>query len=138
MSGTAAVSFSEADTETLRESLDEARECLAYWEDRAERLPVRAVRKRREAREMSERWQSRVADFESEIYGRGVLGAVLLYQSERRLPEPTRQMGRHVAHRARQAVMVALAALLALLVAGAMAAYELFQAVLQALSQAPV
>ena len=58
--------------------LEDARESLAYWENRARTLPLHAVRRRREAREMTHRWQARVAEAERIVYGRGLLGALLL------------------------------------------------------------
>ncbi|HET8949832.1 MAG TPA: hypothetical protein VFN44_04950, partial [Solirubrobacteraceae bacterium] len=65
--------------------LEDARESLAYWETRARTLPLHAVRRRREAREMTHRWQVRVAEAERTVYGRGLLGALLLVAAERRL-----------------------------------------------------
>ncbi len=137
MQRSAAVS-SAADHDSAQEALEEARECLAYWEERAASLPLRSVRQRREARDMAARWQSRVADAERELYGRGLLGAVMLYHAERRLPQPTRQAGLAVAHRVKQLVMVVVVPLLALLVAGAVAAFELIQAFIDALTRAPL
>ena len=58
--------------------LEDARESLAYWEARARTLPRHAIRRRREAREMTARWQARVAEAERLVYGRGLLGALLL------------------------------------------------------------
>ena len=60
-------------------ALPEARDSLTYWESRLERLPRHAVRKRREAREMTVRWRERVSEAERSEYGAGVLGAVLLF-----------------------------------------------------------
>jgi hypothetical protein len=114
--------------------LEDAREALAYWEHRAHALPRHAVRRRREAREMAVRWQARVADAERTVYGRGLLGAVLLLAAERRLPQPVRRRGHLVARRAAQAAVVAFVCLLALLFAGLWAALELVSALLGALS----
>ena len=86
-------------TATLDE-LDEARELLAYWERRARRLPHWSVLRRREARRMARVWRERVADGERLRYGGGMLGAVSLYASERRMPT-------RIAHRGRQAARVA-------------------------------
>jgi hypothetical protein len=83
------------------DELDEARELLAYWEQRARRLPRWAVRRRREAHEMARRWRARVRSAEQLHYGRGVLGAVSLLAAERRMPTP-------LAHRARRAARLAL------------------------------
>jgi hypothetical protein len=99
-----------------RPTLDDARESLAYWEDRAHRLPRHAVRRRREAREMAVRWQGRVVEAEREVYGRGLLGALVL-----------------LARRTVHAALVATVALLALAVAGVLAAVELLAALLRAL-----
>ena len=78
---------------------------------RARTLPLHAVRRRREAREMTHRWQARVAEAERIVYGRGLLGALLLVAAERRLPQQTRHRGQVVARRVVQAA-VALVALL--------------------------
>ena len=85
--------------------LEDARESLAYWEDRARTLPLHAVRRRREAREMTHRWQARVAEAERIVYGRGLLGALLLIASERRLPQQIRRRGHVVARRVVQAAV---------------------------------
>jgi hypothetical protein len=77
--------------------LHDARESLAYWEDRARRLPVYALRKRREARAMASRWRTRVLDAERTTYGEGVLGAALMLVFERRLPVRVRTSGRRAA-----------------------------------------
>jgi hypothetical protein len=110
--------------------LEDARASLAYWEGRARRLPRHALRKRREAREMAGRWRTRVADAERAVYGRGLLGALLLLAAERRLPEPARRAGR----RAARAVLIVSAALVAFAIAGLVAAVELLAAILRALS----
>jgi hypothetical protein len=118
-----------ADTE-----LADARESLAYWEQRARTLPVHAVRRRREARDMAVRWRGRVADAERAAYGAGLLGALLLVATERRLPQPLRQKGRLVARRTAQAAAVVCVAVVALVLAGAVAAVELLAAVIRALT----
>jgi hypothetical protein len=114
--------------------LEDARESLAYWEDRARRLPRHAIRRRREAREMAARWHARVAEAERAIYGRGLVGALLLLAAERRLPESTRRAGRRLARRTAQAVMVVSVALIALLVAGMVVAVELFAELVRAVA----
>ncbi|HMJ37660.1 MAG TPA: hypothetical protein VK501_27385 [Baekduia sp.] len=114
--------------------LDDAREALDYWETRAAALPRLAVRDRREAREMALRWRARVTEAERAAYGRGLRGALLLMVSELRLPEPTRQAGRHVARRARQAAVVVVVAVLAVLAAMAVALVALASALLGALT----
>src|SRR5690349_5076202 len=114
--------------------LEDARESLAYWENRARTLPLHAVRQRREAREMAFRWQARVAEAESVIYGRGLLGALLLLAAERRLPQGARRTGRTVVRRVGQLFAVVLVCLFALAVAGMWAFIELVSALFGALS----
>jgi len=99
------------------EELDEARELLTYWEQRARALPRWALVRRREARQMAWRWRERVRAAEQVRYGRGLLGAASQFAVERRAPTT-------LAHRGRQAVRVgayavAGAALTLLLVAAA-------------------
>ena len=77
--------------------LHDARESLAYWEARAQRLPRYALRKRREARAMASRWQAHVLDAERQTYGEGFLGAALMLVAERRLPTRMRSSGRKAA-----------------------------------------
>jgi hypothetical protein len=100
-----------------REALEEAREALAYWEERADRLPRRAVRARREAQEHVRRWEQRVATCERERYGAGVTGALVLLATERRLPQPTRLAGGRLVRRARRTVRLLAAAAVAVTVA---------------------
>jgi hypothetical protein len=113
--------------------LADARDSLAYWEERAHTLPLHAVRGRREARDMAARWRGRVADAERAAYGAGLLGAMLLLATERRLPQPVVHTGRVMARRAAQLAGLVLVALLALLVTGIVAAVELLTALLRAL-----
>jgi hypothetical protein len=82
------------------DELDEARELLAYWEQRARRLPRWAVMRRREARQMAWRWRERVRAAEQLRYGRGLLGAASQLAVERRMPTT-------LAHRGRQAARLA-------------------------------
>jgi hypothetical protein len=114
--------------------LDDARESLAYWEQRAQRLPRHAVRRRREARSLARRWHLRVVEAERARYGRGILGLALLVALERRLPESARHGGRMLARRGAQAAGLLTVALVGLLLAGAVAAVELIAAVLRALA----
>ena len=103
-------------------ALPEARESLTYWESRLERLPRRAVRKRREAREMTVRWRERVSEAERSEYGAGVLGAVLLFLAERRLPTSAQQTSRQLVRvGAGVAATVAMALIAVLVVAGVVA-----------------
>src|SRR5215208_1784295 len=68
------------------DELDEARELLAYWEQRARRLPRWALMRRREAREMAWRWRERVRAAEQVRYGAGLVGAASQFAIERRMP----------------------------------------------------
>jgi hypothetical protein len=97
--------------------LDDAREALAYWEDRERRLPRRAIRQRREAAEMTRRWRVRVTAAERGRYGRGMLGALALFAAEGRLPETARQTGRALARGSRRAALVMAAMTVAVMLA---------------------
>lgn len=119
---------------TEPQELIDARESLSYWDQRGQRLPLRAVRKRREARVLAQRWSARVADAERVRYGAGVLGALLIVLVEGRLPEPTRQAGRRAARRTRRAFAAATVAFVALAVIAMLAAVELLAAILGTLS----
>jgi hypothetical protein len=103
-------------------ALVEARESLTYWESRLDRLPRHAVRKRREAREMTARWRERVSEAERLEYGAGVLGVLLMIFAERRLPVGARQTGRKLV-KVGMGVTAAFAVMLValLVVAGAVA-----------------
>jgi len=114
--------------------LDDAREALDYWENRAATLSRLAVRDRREARAMAVRWRARVTEAERAAYGHGLRGALMLMVAELRLPEPTRQAGRHAVRRARQAAVVLVVALLTVLAAMAVALVALASAALGALT----
>jgi len=102
----------------ISQELAEMRESLAYWEDRAQRLPRRSIRRRREARDMVVRWRARVAEAERQVYGRGVLGAILLLVSERRMPLATQRAGRQALRRAAQVTAVVSLVMVTLVVAG--------------------
>ena len=114
--------------------LEDARESLSYWETRARTLPRHAIRRRREAREMASRWQARVAEAERLVYGRGLLGALLLLAAERRLPQNVRRSGSVVARRLAHAAIAVCVCLAALAVAGAWVIVEVLAAVLRALA----
>ena len=118
----------------LDTDLADAREALAYWDARARALPRHAVRRRREARELAARWRGRVAEAERAAYGAGVIGALLLFVTERRLPAPVYARSRVLAHRAAQVALAVFVAVLALAVAGVVAAYEILAALVDALS----
>jgi hypothetical protein len=106
-------------------NLSDARESLAYWEDRSRRLPRYAFRARREAREMARRWRARVVAAERADYGAGLLGACLMVLTERRLPESARHGGRRVVRRGLQAAAVAAMACAALVVLAVVAVVDL-------------
>jgi hypothetical protein len=110
-------------------ALGDARESLTYWETRLQTLPRRAVRKRREAREMAARWRERVREAERAHYGAGLLGAALLVLAERRLPTEARYASRRVA----RVALGAFALLLAVLVVGGVLIVELLAAIVRAL-----
>jgi hypothetical protein len=114
--------------------LADAREALAYWESRSRNLPHHALRRRREARELAARWRGRVAAAERRAYGAGVLGAVLLFATERRLPAPVYARGRMLARRAVQLAAVACVAVFAVLMTGIVAAYEVVAALVHAIA----
>jgi hypothetical protein len=80
-------------------ALPEARDSLTYWESRLHTLPRRAVRQRREAREMAARWRDRVMQAELAEYGPGLIGTIFMLLAERRLPS-------RVQHSSRQAVRI--------------------------------
>jgi hypothetical protein len=109
-------------------ALPEARESLTYWEGRLERLPRRAVRKRREAREMTLRWRERVSEAERLEYGAGVLGALLLFLSERRLPLGAHQTGRKLVRVGAAVAATVVLALVTVLVIAGLIAVEVLRA----------
>jgi uncharacterized membrane protein len=114
-------------------ALGDARESLTYWESRLETLPRRAVRKRREAREMAARWRERVCEAERVHYGAGILGAVLMVLAERRLPTETRYASRRLARVASRTAFAAFALLATVLVVAGVAIVELLAAIVRAL-----
>jgi hypothetical protein len=117
-----------------RQELTDARESLAYWEERARRLPWHAVRRRREARTLAARWHTRVVEAERAHYGPGLLGAVLMLFFERRLPEPARHAGRRMARHTARAFTAVVVALTALAVIATVLAVELLAALVRALT----
>ena len=114
-------------------ALLEARESLTYWERRLERLPRRAVGKRREAREMAARCRERVMEAERVHYGAGILGALVMLAAERRLPTEARYASRRVARVASRAALAAFVLLAAVLVLAGVAVLELLAAIVRAL-----
>ena len=119
---------------TRDHELQDARDSLTYWETRARTLPRHALRRRREAREMTARWQARVVEAERLVYGRGLLGALVLLAAERRLPQGARRSGSVVVRRLAQAAVALAASLVALAVAGMWMVVEVLAAVLRALA----
>lgn len=117
--------FAAADDDDPTASLEEARESLAFWEDRARRVPVHNVRGRREARVMAARWRDRVAVAERAHYGRGLSGAILQVALERRLPAHTRHAARTLARRTVQVAIGLTLASVALAVAAVVVLVEL-------------
>jgi hypothetical protein len=117
--------FAAADDDDPAAFLEEARESLAFWEDRARRLPVHNVRGRREARAMAARWRTRVAEAERVHYGRGLAGALLQLALERRLPAHTRHAGRTLARRTAQVAVGLTLASVALALAAVVVLVEL-------------
>jgi hypothetical protein len=109
-------------------ALPEARESLTYWESRLERLPRRAVRKRREAREMTVRWRERVREIERLEYGAGVLGALLLFVAERRLPLGAQQKSRKLVRVGAGVAAAFVLTVVALLVIAGVIAVEVLRA----------
>jgi hypothetical protein len=106
-------------------SLEEARQSLTYWEERARRLPLHNLRGRREARDMAARWRARVTAAEREVYGRGVAGALLQVALERRLPAQARHTGRTVARRTAQVLIALTLTSVALVVAAVVVLAEI-------------
>src|SRR4051812_33803949 len=129
-----AVAHHELPSPETRVDLEDAREALAYWEDRSQRLPRHAVRRRREATDMARRWHARVTEAERAHYGRGLLGAFLLVVAEGRLPQATRRTGRRLVKRARRAALVVAGAFGIMALAVVVAAVELLLAVAHAIA----
>jgi len=86
-------------------ALVEARESLSYWESRLSSLPKRAVRQRREAREMSARWRERVSQAELAEYGPGLIGAAFMLLTERRVPSRVRHQSQQVVRAGKYALV---------------------------------
>jgi hypothetical protein len=114
-------------------ALPEAREALTYWEQRLERLPRRAVAKRREARAMATRCRERVMEAERTQYGAGILGALIMLAAERRLPTEARYASRQAARVASRAALAAFVLLAAVLVVAGVVVLELLAAIVRAL-----
>jgi hypothetical protein len=110
--------------------LDDARASLAYWQERSSRLPRRAVRKRREAREMAARWEARIIEAERAAYGRGIAGMLALVLAEGRLPERARATRRRLARRGVQLALATATFLLAMAVVGTLVLVELVSSIL--------
>ena len=111
-------------------ALPEARESLTYWETRLHKLPRRAVKKRRETREMAARWRERVCEAERAQYGAGMLGALLLLAVEQRLPTRAQYTTRSLVRTGRNVALALLVAVVALVVLAGVALVELLAAIL--------
>jgi hypothetical protein len=109
-------------------ALLDARESLDYWERRARTLPRWAVRKRREARAMAERWNARVGEAERAQYGAGLLGAALMLVIERRLPVGARHAGRQLMRVTTRVLLACVVLLATALVAAGVVAFEVLRA----------
>jgi hypothetical protein len=83
---------------------------------------------------MAARWEARVAAAARELYGRGLLGALLLLAAERRLPQSARHAGRRLARWALRAVVLIALTLAALAIASALVLVELLAALVRALA----
>jgi hypothetical protein len=112
------------------DELAEARELLAYWEQRARRLPRWALMRRREAHAAARRWRERVRDAEQLRYGRGLRGAASQLALERRMPTALAHRGHQAA---RLAVYTAATAVITLLLVLAAALAVVAEAILGAL-----
>jgi hypothetical protein len=110
-------------------ALVEARESLTYWESRLQYLPRRAVRKRREAQVMAQRWRARVENAEREQYGAGLLGAIFMFYVERRLPASTHRSARRLARIGKRAAIGFAASAAALSVLAIVAVIALLAAI---------
>jgi hypothetical protein len=99
------------------DELAEARELLAYWEQRSRRLPRWAVMRRREARRFAARWRVRLREAEEARYGRGVLGVASQFAIERRMPSTMAHRGRQAARLAAYTALTVSIALLLVLAA---------------------
>jgi hypothetical protein len=77
---------------------------------------------------MAARWRERVSDAERREYGAGLLGALLLFLSERRLPVSAYQAGRTVVRVGAGLAVAVLALVVAVLVAAGAVAIEVLSA----------
>ena len=112
------------------DELAEARELLAYWEQRARRLPRWALLRRREAHATARRWRQRVRTAEQLRYGHGLIGAASQFAAERRMPTSVAHCGRQAL---RLAAYTAAFALLTLMLVFAAAVAVVAETVLGAL-----
>ena len=77
---------------------------------------------------MTLRWRERVSEIERHEYGAGVLGALLLFMAERRLPLGAQQTGRKLVRVGAGAAAAFVLALVALLVVAGVIAVEVLRA----------
>ena len=78
---------------------------------------------------MAARWRERVSEAERLQYGAGLLGALLLFISERRLPVSAYQAGRTVVRVGAGVAVAVLALVVAVLVAAGAVAVEVITAI---------
>ena len=78
---------------------------------------------------MAARWRERVSEAERLQYGAGLLGALLLFLSERRLPVSAYQAGRTVVRVGVGVAVAVLALVVAVLVAAGAVAVEVLTAI---------
>jgi hypothetical protein len=79
---------------------------------------------------MAARWRERVSEAERLQYGAGLLGALLLFLSERRLPASAYTAGRAVVRVGIGLAVAVLALVVAVLVAAGAVAVEILSAIL--------
>jgi hypothetical protein len=117
MAGLAELATTLRSPRGVADELEEARELLAYWEQRARRLPRWALMRRREARAMALRWRERVRIAEQQRYGHGMLGVASQFAVERRMPATLAHRGRQAARLAAYTVVTAAVTVLLVLAA---------------------
>ena len=78
---------------------------------------------------MATRWRERVSEAERREYGAGLLGALLLFLSERRLPVAARQTGRTLVRVGMGVAATVAVFVIAVLVAAGAVAVEILSAI---------
>jgi len=79
---------------------------------------------------MTVRWRERVSEAERSEYGAGVLGAVLLFLAERRLPTSAQQTSRQLVRVGAGVAATVAMALIAVLVVAGVVAIEVLRALI--------